>query len=507
MIDFLLLPMMLVFFSFLLTLLVTNPSWIDKLSLSLIVTCLFLTVCYVLSNFFTGSGITEAVFDHIPLVFSWVAVRPYWGVAVSAVLALILVPLTLFYSVFIFKRFKFYLRATPLFRRISACAAILLAFSSIYFHPAYSEIGAITHEKYLLRGNDILSGDIAVVDAKVTAETKKKSFIYLYAESLDKGFFDEARFPGLMSELSGLIGSHAVQIDGVLQAPMTGWTIAGMVSSQCGLPLARYATSNAVMSKEKITCVGDILADDGYFLSYFGGADVTFAGKGDFYFSHGFKEVYGAPELDELAGKKLPRSPWGIFDDDLFRLADLKLNDLIQQDQPFGFVFLTLDTHGPQGHKTPACEGLKYGDGSSQTLNSAHCANRLISEFVKKILADPRFDDVLLVVASDHLTMANDAGLPAKDDAMREGRSNLFAVFNSDMPASTIHREASTLDIAPTLLNLLGFDVAVMGFGRSLLQDSATLTEKYGKDEFYRLIHVWRHHLMKRWSNPVEASE
>lgn len=507
MIDFLFFPLFLAFVSFLLVLLVAKLGLLGKSSLLLIVICLFLTLGYVIASFFTGAGITEAVFDHIPLIFSWVFIRPYLGIAAFGFFVAILIPLVLFYSVYIFKRRESRLNITPLFREGIACIALFFSFLSVCLHPAASEIASIAHDKYLLRGDNILAEYIAVVDIGSIKKEQRKSFIYLYAESLDRGFFDEKRFPGLMHEFSALINDRAIQVEGVFQAPMTGWTMAGMVSSQCGLPLARYATRNGVADREKIICIGDVLAEDGYSLSYFGGADVTFAGKGDFYLNHGFQEVYGAPELEGLAGKKLPRSSWGIFDDDLFNLVDLKLNDLIQHDQPFGFVFLTLDTHGPQGHKTPACDGMVYGDGNSQTLNSAYCANWLIATFVKKIITDPRFDDVLLVVASDHLMMANDAGLAARDASVEDGRANLFTIFNSGIPAQTIRREASTLDIAPTLLSFLGFDVAAMGFGRNLLQSNETLTEKYGKDEFHRLIYVWRHHLMKRWSNSVEASE
>jgi hypothetical protein len=55
------------------------------------------------------------------------------------------------------------------------------------------------------------------------------------------------------------------------------------------------------------------------------------------------------------------------------------------------------------------------------------------------------------------------------------------------------------LDVAPTLLYLLGFESSTLGFGRNLFLDEETLPEKYGRSEFYRLILVWRNKLMKAW--------
>ncbi len=66
-------------------------------------------------------------------------------------------------------------------------------------------------------------------------------------------------------------------------------TIAGMVSSQCGVPY----DANAIPNPGKpvlpnLYCP----AENNYNLRYVGGASLEFAGKGNFYTSHSFNNAY-----------------------------------------------------------------------------------------------------------------------------------------------------------------------------------------------------------------------
>jgi len=94
-------------------------------------------------------------------------------------------------------------------------------------------------------------------------ETKAgKNLLFIYLESLEKIYQDENVFKGLTPNLNnfnqqGIVFDHTQQYKG------TGWTIAGIVSSQCGTPLLfEYNTisSNDIMANgflNKAICLGD----------------------------------------------------------------------------------------------------------------------------------------------------------------------------------------------------------------------------------------------------------
>lgn len=455
---------------------------------------------YIIADHFTGQGINEAALYHIPHVFTLPVLQQFWHIAGAALLALLvlLVALWKLGSLLVnAKRVGFLSHQSSFLINI---VAVLSAMASLVFHPGATALVNAVQEMHSLRGPDLVADYIHNNINTVKAE-RPKSFVYIYLESMDRVFLNEKRFPGLMPHLKDY-QTKALDFRGLYQAPMTGWTMAGIVSSQCGLPLARSATANKTLGEgKKIECLGDFLSPLGYHLNFMGGADVTFAGKGEFFLSRGFAEIYGAEDLEVMAGKSLPRSLWGVYDDDLFTLVFRRFEELAQQHERFGLIALTLDTHPPEGHKTPACAANVYGNGSSQTLNAVHCTDKLLHEFIQRFNASPYSQDVVLLISSDHLMMANDAGLEA-DNGQRE---NLFLALNTGEPPRIIQRSGTMMDVAPTWLELIGFSSDTIHLGSNLLSQTPTLVEHWGKEEFYRLLKVWRSNLWDFWqSNPAE---
>ncbi|WXT08074.1 sulfatase-like hydrolase/transferase [Salmonella enterica subsp. enterica serovar Infantis] len=94
-----------------------------------------------------------------------------------------------------------------------------------------------------------------------------------------------------------------------MQLPGTDYTIAGMVASQCGIPLFAPFEGNASASVSSFfpqnICLGDILKNSGYQNYFVQGANLRFAGKDVFLKSHGFDHLYGAEELKTVVADRL----------------------------------------------------------------------------------------------------------------------------------------------------------------------------------------------------------
>ncbi|MDV3469988.1 phosphoglycerol transferase I [Stenotrophomonas sp. C3(2023)] len=323
--------------------------------------------------------------------------------------------------------------------------------------------------------------------------TRPRNIVWIYGESLERTYLDERTFPGLTPNLNRLAG-QALDVRGLDSAEGSGWTIAGLVASMCGVPLTTSQGDENSMDRmgtflPKAVCLGDYLKQQGYTNHYLGGANGQFAGKGQFLQSHGFDEVHDVAWFKQQ--KKIGRihySAWGVHDDVLLDAAYSRFEQLSRAGAPFMLTTLTMDTHHPAGHLPVACRNERYESryGNIGLLNALKCSDRLISQLVDRIQASPYGKDTLIVIASDHLAMPNDLSHVL---ARQEQRENLLLFLGEGIEPRSLQAEhGSTLDSGATLLSLLDPAINSIGFGRSLLDPqrapsaSVAATRDHGRD-------------------------
>ena len=304
--------------------------------------------------------------------------------------------------------------------------------------------------------------------------SRPKNIVWIYGESLERTYLDETAFPGLMPNLKRLAG-QALDFRDIDSADGSGWTIAGLVSSMCGVPLTTAQGDENSMGRmgsflPEAFCLGDYLKQQGYENHYMGGADGKFAAKADFLASHGFDEVRDLDWFQQQGIDDSHFSNWGIHDDVLLDRAFDRFIELSRAGQPFMLTTLTMDTHHPAGHLPVACKGTRYRSqyGNIGLLNALSCTDRLISKLVDRIRASEYGADTLVVVSSDHLAMPNDLS----DVLAKLHRENLLLFLGNDIaPRQLTAKAGTTLDSGATLLQLLEPKLDAIGFGRSLLAE------------------------------------
>lgn len=343
----------------------------------------------------------------------------------------------------------------------SALVLSILVFA-IVFDPGLRTSSVYAAQSILQRDDENLNSinweelrlNKRALQSDTTPALAGKNLVMVFLEGFDKLYTDEAVFPGLTPNILAL-NNQGWQLENLRQRLGTDWTMAGLVSSLCGTPLLHdeVFTGNQIMFTKflnRAVCLPDILHEAGYQQSFMGGASLVFAGKGIFLNQHSFDHVYG---LDELKGK-LPdptyRGGWGLFDDSLFELALQEFDKYSQKDAPFNLTLLTIDTHHPAGKASRSCP--KYSNIDNSILHAVHCTDYLVGNFIRQLQSKPAFANTLVVLLSDHLAMRNDAYalFPKGYD-----RRLYFNVLNSDLLGSS-DVLASPMDLAPTILNLLG---------------------------------------------------
>ncbi len=303
----------------------------------------------------------------------------------------------------------------------------------------------------------------------------------------------------------------SINFTNIHQVVGTSWTIAGMTSALCGLPLVTPSTGEHSpqgnsMSKMQTfysgaTCMSDLLHQEGYRLVYRSGSELSFAGVDKLYKTHHFDDIKGMKELK--SGLKNPgyQTPWGLYDDTLLDIAFNDFKKLSARKQKFALFLSTMDTHHPYGHVSKSCKAQTYKDGANSMLNAVACSDELIARFIKQIQESPYGANTIIVVGSDHLSMHN----MAIDDLMKGERRNQFMIIDPrQTEKKTIEKAGSTLDIGATLLPLLGYD-AKLGLGRNLLAKEESLVESFSNAD--KLINAWHREIGRFWEFPKIEKE
>lgn len=330
--------------------------------------------------------------------------------------------------------------------------------------------------------------------ANIKAPEKKKNLIFVLSESLEASFADEKNggcmdrnYMPRLTELA-INNTHFSRNDtlaGAVEVEGTGWTIAAMVAQMSGVPLMLPIGRNAYGKYGEflpgITSMGEILKKYGYNNEIIIGSKREFAGVDTFFEQHGEYEIfdyYTALDEEYVTGHN---GFWGIDDNDLLQIAKDEINELAAKDEPFNVIVNTIDLHTPGGY---VCEDCYY-EYNHEYKNIIACQDRQLARFVEWCQEQDFYEDTVIVVAGDHLSMAP----VVKNEFTPDGydRSVYNVIINSDLePVNATDRQFTTMDMFPTVLASLGFEIEGdrLGLGTNLYSDRKTVMEEIGKKKF-----------------------
>jgi phosphoglycerol transferase len=315
-------------------------------------------------------------------------------------------------------------------------------------------------------GPDYFGANYIRPEAVSVIAKKPKNLVLIYVESLEQGYSARATFGrDLLAPLTSLDGASFPSYQ---QVPGTGWTIAAIVATQCGVPLARVtlldgnSQGQAISSfLQSATCLPDLLAARGYRNVFMGGASTNFAGKDKFLSQHHYHEVYGREEWLKSGVRAADMNGWGLYDGDLFSRAKTKLRELSATHQKFNLTLLTVDTHEPQGHLSASCARRGYV-GFDGVLS---CTAQDLADFVQYAKTNGYLEDTQIVILGDHLARRN----PLTAELSQLPERTIFNRFISTQTPTPNRTQLLHFDLLPTILEFTGYAVTGgrMGLGYS----------------------------------------
>lgn len=316
------------------------------------------------------------------------------------------------------------------------------------------------------------TGDFLTPDA---AENPR-NLVIIYLESVEDSLGSTDLFEIDMLEDLNYVTEGWASVPALLQYEGGGFTVSGIVSTLCGIPLRTGSVGagdgNGMADfGESVedylpgaTCLGDLLEKRGYAQVYMGGASTVFSGKGQFFKSHGYSEVLGLEEW-EAAGETETRPAWGLSDRRLMELAKNKITELYEGDQPFNLTLLTVDSH-PNEFVHDTC----VVSTADATESIYRCSNKYVANFLLYMSEQGYLDNTDVVVMGDHL---KPVGSEQPFHAQLKNLSDR-TIYNRIWTTQVLdfaYPEIDQLSMYPTILEIVGYDLPAgrAGIGVSAL--------------------------------------
>jgi phosphoglycerol transferase MdoB-like AlkP superfamily enzyme len=215
-------------------------------------------------------------------------------------------------------------------------------------------------------------------------------------------------------------------------------------------------------SQRDFATLASVLDRAGYRNEFVYGGESHFDGMRGFFLGNGFHAV--VDRADFVAPRFV--GSWGASDEDLFSKTHERLLALHQTGQPFFVLAFTSSNHSP----------FEFPDGRielheqpKQTVHNAiKYADHALGEFLEVARASAYWQDTLVMVVADHDTRVYG------DELVPVSKFHIPGVIlGADTQPRRIAATVSQIDLAPTLLSLMGVDSEHPFYGRDLTRTLA----------------------------------
>lgn len=204
---------------------------------------------------------------------------------------------------------------------------------------------------------------------------------------------------------------------------------------------------------------GKVMREQGYTTSFLYGGYSLFDNMQSFYSGNDFT-VKDRSDIKNPGFSNI----WGVSDQDLFRYATTYYNELSASGTPFFSIIMTTSNHSPFTFPE-GIEGVRAQGGGRP--DGVRYADYALGEFFRQIESTPWFQQTLFVVVADHgarVYGSEKIPLPSYEIPLLIMAPGRLAPQQIDGPMSQI-------DIAPTVMGLLGLPYTAPFFGQNVFAE------------------------------------
>jgi len=210
---------------------------------------------------------------------------------------------------------------------------------------------------------------------------------------------------------------------------------------------------------EGIATWGRVMRDLGYDTSFLYGGYGYFDNMNAFYAGNGF-EVLDRDAIDQVRFENI----WGVADEDLFDLALRHYSELHARGKPFFSIVMTTSNHKPYTFR-PGLESLGIPESGGGRKAGVRYADYALGYFLREAEKQPWFDDTIFVVVADHgARVYGKADIP-----LHSYEIPLMIYAPKHLQPRRVDTLMTQIDVAPTVLGLLGLPYEAPFFGQDVL--------------------------------------
>jgi phosphoglycerol transferase MdoB-like AlkP superfamily enzyme len=202
------------------------------------------------------------------------------------------------------------------------------------------------------------------------------------------------------------------------------------------------------------------LGQQGYHTEFVYGGEAHFDNMRSFFTGNGFQKIVDMKEM-----RPAFIGSWGASDEDLFDKSLERLAQLHAEKKPFFSLIFTSSNHEP--FEFPDGK-IALHDPVKQTVNNAvKYADFALGKFIRQAKKEAYWKDTVFLIVADHDNRVYGNSLvPIK-------KFHIPAlILGADVQPKRIDSIASQIDLAPTLLSLLGVSSEHPMIGRDFVRDS-----------------------------------
>ncbi|MET0535591.1 MAG: LTA synthase family protein [Steroidobacter sp.] len=306
------------------------------------------------------------------------------------------------------------------------------------------------------------SNDLPTLHKQIASVRRAKplNMVIVLEESMGAGFVQSLGGIPITPNFSGL-ADQSIWFE---QLYATGTrSVRGIEAVVAGFP-PTPALSVVKLSKSQrdFATLASVLRRAGYQNEFVYGGESHFDNMRGFFLGNGFHRIVDQKDFES------PRfvGSWGVSDEDLFTKAHARIQDLHQGGQPFFMLVFSSSNHSP----------FEFPDGSIElheqpkatVHNAVKYADHALGGFLKVARSSAYWKDTLVMVVADHDTRVYGDELVPVSKFHIPG-----AILGADIEPRRIQSTVSQIDLAPTLLSLLGVDSEHPFLGRDLTRTLA----------------------------------
>jgi phosphoglycerol transferase MdoB-like AlkP superfamily enzyme len=210
---------------------------------------------------------------------------------------------------------------------------------------------------------------------------------------------------------------------------------------------------------EGISNWGTVMRRLGYHTSFLYGGYGYFDNMNYFYGHNGF-EVLDRKRIHSVRYENV----WGVSDEDLFDRALSHFDSLYRRREPFFAIVMTTSNHKPFTFR-PGLEHLGIPPSGGGRAAGVRYADYALGYFLDEAQRRPWFDDTLFVVVADH-----GARVYGREEIpLKTYEIPLMMYAPRHLAPRRVDTLTGQIDVAPTVMGLLGFAYRAPFFGQDVL--------------------------------------